>query len=332
VLTLSQQLFPWPADDATSLSLERSQLSLESQHFSVLDEVQTLKLDVLKAYYAALESQAQEQIAELDLKYAEEYLTIVRHKYEQGAAGQLDSLDAKAKYTSAEYALLESKGTRNRAMSSLKDLIGMSPWQEINVQECSLEYSSPTISIPQAQQEALDNNTAIQQQQLAIEQQQLGLIGEKSKYSPSLDVSLGYTFSGPGSVSNKYEAALALSIPLCNEKSRQAAIGIATQQLKQAELTMEKLKRELASEIRGYILDLQETQKELEYLEQTQEQQCTALGIIQEMFRAGGATALDVLEREIACAKGKMQYLSKIKEYELQRAKLYKSMGRELDI
>jgi outer membrane protein TolC len=246
-------------------------------------------------------------------------------------ANQLDFLDAQMELMAAEEALFRAESTLSQYLAEFKDLLGMGPQKKITLVKKFLpDYQPLRIKLEKACREALENNPQIRQQKLMIKLYQLDLAATKSEISPSLNLSAGYDYNKSGLGEEEYRAALFLEIPLIDGGESKTEIRIAQERVKEAELNLRKLKRDILAEVRSYFFDLKKKEKRIEFLRLSQEKHQESLDIAKKMFLEGAMTEQELREKEISLKQTQIGLLSAIVDYELIRAKLLKIMGRRL--
>jgi len=100
--------------------------------------------------------------------------------------------------------------------------------------------------------------------------------------------------------------------------------------LREAELNLEKLKRDIMAEVRQYFLDLKRMEKSVEFLNLSQEKYRQTLEVTKKMFAKGALTEQELQEKEISFKQAEIDLLSALADYEVAKNKLLKSIGRRL--
>jgi len=181
----------------------------------------------------------------------------------------------------------------------------------------------------ETQREALENHPQIKEQNYQIKLYGLDLATVKSEASPSLSASLAYTSDQPG-LEEEYRTSLTLEVPLVDGGEGDTEVRIAEGKLREAELNLEKLKRDIMAEVRQYFLDLKRMEKSVEFLNLSQEKYRQTLEVTKKMFAKGALTGQELQEKEISFKQAEINLLSALADYEVAKNKLLKSIGRRL--
>jgi len=328
--SVSQQIIPHPDLDSSSLSLKKSRITLETKRLEFEEEIDDVKQEVMRRFYAILKEEKEWELKQLSLQYAGENLRIANHKLQQGIAGKLDVLDAETELMAAEEALFQAESTLSQDRMDFKDLLGI-PWQEdiVVVFQFPGDFQPLGVTLEEAQKKAIENRPQIREQNFQIKLYELDLTQTKSELSPLLNLSFGYTSEQPG-LKEAYRTSLTLEVPLMDGGKGEAEVKIAQGKLRKAKLNLEKLKRDIMAEVRGYFLDLKRMEKNVKFLKLSQEKRHQTLEVTKKMFEQGALTEQELQEKEISVKQAEIGLFGTLADYEVARNKLLKSMGRRL--
>ena len=327
---ISQQIIPHPQLDSSYQSLEKSRITLEVEKLGFEEKVNELKLEVMRGFYAILTREKECELKRLSFRHAKENFSIATNKLQEGMASELDILDAEAKLISTEEVLFQAESSLLEDRMDFKDLLGIPSQKDIIVvAQSSLNFQPAGMTSEETQREALENHPQIKEQNYQIKLYGLDLATVKSEASPSLSASLAYTSDQPG-LEEEYRTSLTLEVPLVDGGEGDTEVRIAEGKLREAELNLEKLKRDIMAEVRQYFLDLKRMEKSLEFLKLSQEKYRQTLEVTKKMFAKGALTGQELQEKEISFKQAEIDLLSALADYEVAKNKLLKSIGRRL--
>jgi len=310
--------------------LKKSRITLEIKRLEFEEEIDDVKQEVMRRFYAILKEEKEWELKQLSLQYARENLRIISHKLQQGMASELDVLDTETELMATEEALFQAESTLSQDRMDFKDFLGI-PWQEdiVVVFQFPGDFQPLGVTFEEAQKKALENRPQIREQNFQIELYELDLTQTKSELSPLLNLSLGYTSEQLG-LKEEYRTSLTLEVPLADGGKGETEVKIAQGKLRKAELNLEKLKRDIMAEVRGYFLDLKRMEKTVKFLELSQEKRRQTLEVTKKMFGQGALTEQELQEKEISVKQAEIDLLSALADYEVAKNKLLKSIGRRL--
>jgi len=328
-LILTQKILPHPRVDSSYLALEKSLLSSEQERLTLEDERNSLKLEVTVSFYDVLKRQREIELNRLYLEQAREDLLVVEDKFENQSASDLDLLNAQLEVANAEEAVLQGENELFQYSGEFKDLLGIDQEAQIElIAESSYKPEPLELGLEEAGMEALVNRLEIKKQKLTVNQSELDLALAQSKRSPSLNLSGGYSYTELEK--REYQASLIFQIPLVDGGESKAEIEEARGRLKEANLNLEKLKRDTRAEVRSYFFDLQRRLRQIELLSLSEERSQKDLEIARTRFSGGGITESELREKEINFKQAQIDLLDGLLDYETARSTFLKSLGRKL--
>jgi len=332
-LILTQKILPHPRVDSSYLALKKSLLSSEQERLALEDERNSLKLEVTVGFYNILKQQKEIELKGLYLEQAREDLLIVKDKFENQSASDLDLLSAQVEVVNAEESVFQGEDDLFQYSGEFKDLLGIDSEAQIElIGESHPEPEPLELNLGDAVKEALANRLEIKRQKLTVSQSELDLALAKSKRSPSLNLSGGYSYTEleDDKEEDEYEVSLIFQIPLVDGGESKAEIEEARDRLKEANLNSEKLKRDTRAEVRSYFFDLQRRLRQIELLSLSEERSQKDLEIAKTRLSGGDITQSDLREKEIGFKGAQIAYLEGVLDYETARSTFLKSLGRKL--
>jgi len=330
---LTQKILPFPRVDSSYLALKKSLLSSEQERLTLEDERNSLKLEVTVGFYDILKQQKEIELKGLYLDQAREDLLIVKDKFENQSASDLDLLSAQVEVANAEEAILQGEDDLFQYSGEFKDLLGIDSEAQIElIGESHPEPEPLELNLGDAVKEALANRLEIKRQKLTANQSELDLALAKSKRSPSLNLSGGYSYTEleDDKEEDEYEASLIFQIPLVDGGESKAEIEEAKSRLKETNLNLEKLKRDTRAEVRSCFLDLEQKLRKIELLRLSQNWSKKDFEIARRRLSGGDITQSDLREKEIGFKEAQIDYLDGVLDYETARSTFLKSLGRKL--
>ena len=326
---LTQKILPHPRVDSSYLALEKSFLDLEQKKLSLEEEKNRLKLKVTVNFYDILKGQRKIELNRLYLKETREDLLIIKDKVDNQLASELDLLNTQMQVANAQDAVFQSQDELSRSSREFKDLLGIDLEVKIQwVAESQYEPEPVDLNLEEAVKEALANRGEIKRKKLSIKQTELDLVLVKSRISPSLNLSGGYSYTELEKV--EYQVSLIFQIPLTDGGEGRAEVKTAESRLEEAYLNLEKLERDIGAEVKNYFFDLQRRARKIELSRLSQNWYEKDLQIARRRFSGGSITENEVREKEIDFKQAEISLLDALLDYETARSTLLKSLGRKL--
>jgi len=326
---LTQKILPHPRVDSSYLALEKSFLDLEQKKLSLEEEKNRLKLKVTVNFYDILKGQRKIELNRLYLKETREDLLIIKDKVDNQLASELDLLNTQMQVANAQDAVFQSQDELSRSSREFKDLLGIDLEVKIQwVAESQYEPEPVDLNLEEAVKEALANRGEIKRKKLSIKRTELDLVLVKSRISPSLNLSGGYSYTELEKV--EYQVSLIFQIPLTDGGEGRAEVKTAESRLEEAYLNLEKLERDIGAEVKNYFFDLQRRARKIELSRLSQNWYEKDLQIARRRFSGGSITENEVREKEIDFKQAEISLLEALLDYETSRSTLLESLGRKL--
>jgi outer membrane protein TolC len=332
--TVAQKILPSPRVNPSYLALEKSLLDLEQKKLTIEEEKNHLKFEVTVNFYEILKTQSEIELNRIYLEQARENLLVVKDKFENQSASDLDLLNAQVEVANAQESVFQSQDDLFQYSGEFKDLLGID--QEVQVELIAESHPEPEpleLTFEEAVREALANRLDIKKGEFTIKQSELDLALAKSKGSPSLSLSGAYNYTEPEEErpeEEEYTASLIFQIPLVDGGENKAEIEEARSRLKEANLNLEKLKRDIRAEVREHFLSLQQNLRKIEFLKLSEKRYEKDLEIAGIRFSRGSITESELREKEITFKQAEISLLDALVDCETARSTFLKSLGRGL--
>ncbi len=327
--TLTQKILPYPRVDASYLALEKSLVNLRQKTLALEEEKNRLGLKVTANFYDILKRQREIELKNLQLEQVEKDLLVIKDKVDNQSASELDLLNAQLQVSNAEEVVFQRQEDLRRYSRDFKNLLGVDPETQIEwVAESHYEPEPVDLTLEEALREALANRGEIERQKLSIKQGELDLTLTKSKISPSLNLSGGYSYTETRK--GEYRASLIFQIPLTDGGAGRAEIEEASSGLKESYLNLEKLERDTGTDVENYFFDLERRARKIELSRLSEKRYEKDLEISRKRFSGGSITENELRAKEIDLKGAEIDLLDAILDYETARSTLLKSLGREL--
>ena len=125
--------YPLYTGGKNQASIDSSELGLRAAVLMTQRARETLKLDVVKAYYTALESKKTAAVNQESVDKYEAHFTNVQQLYSAGSKARIDVLRASVELSNARQALIRSQNTYEVNLAKLRDLINMDRKEPLNL-------------------------------------------------------------------------------------------------------------------------------------------------------------------------------------------------------
>lgn len=236
-----EQSFEWPGKRALRRAL--AEKSVAVRELALAGFRSQLAIQVRRAYFTLLATREVVTLREQRLTLAESFVGAAKKKVEGGFAPDFEATKAEVEVVTAQKSLREAQAQRDSARVALNTLIGRSPAESLTV--TGALGDSMTLPVQSTLVErALAQNPAITIQEAEAERSGLSLQSIRKSRLPDFKVGPSLEYGRDEQVVG---FGLSLPLPLWDRKRGEIATATAAQEKALAEL--EKLRREILSNV-----------------------------------------------------------------------------------
>ena len=297
--------------------------------------------EVKNAYYALLLARDSKRVIERNHETALLTADIFKKQYEIGVASEYDMTRARVAATTLEPSILDAENSITALKLQLKVLMGMDVGVDIEPVETLDDFKTQMYENTLNTDTSLVNNTNVRQLDLQTEYLQQALKVQKMSWFPNLNGTINYMWNSMSNGSpfknfnwNPYsQAGLALTWNLFSGgqryyKQKQAEIAV-----REMKWQRENLTRGLSSQVQTQLNSIKSNLKQIESNAASVALAEKSDQIIQESFRLGVGTFLQIQDTQNALLGARLSYYQAIYnllvaqsnlEFTLGNAPLYK--------
>jgi len=300
----------WTLFDGLSnfATLSQSKNDLQSAEFSLERLKQDIVFQTTSLFYDVLNTQKLLTVKEDNLKWNEKNLETIRERNKLGAATLADVYQQEVATGNAELEIIRTKNQLEVAKNELLFYLGLdvlkeySYSDEISDEEAEVlktDLAEDYVKISEYVNEAMKNRLDYRSAKLDLEGAMDGVTIARSGHWPSLDASGSYTWTGSSlsDINNlrRSQVGISLNFPLFLGWSVDNRVQFAQVEVKNKEVELSDLERNIKRQLQKTFLDLQAAFKFLKVSENNISFAEENLRIEQEKYSLGSGKLLDVL-------------------------------------
>jgi outer membrane protein len=300
----------WTLFDGLSnfAQLSQSKNDLESAEYSLERLKQDIVFQTTSLFYDVMNTQKLLEVKEDNLKWNEKNLETIRERNKLGAATLADVYQQEVATGNAELEIIRTKNQLEDAKNELLFYLGLDVLKEysfsdeITQEETEVlrtDFAEDYVKISEYVNDALKNRLDYRSAQLILEGAKDGVTIARSGHWPSLVATGSYTWTG-SSISDidnikRSRVALSLNFPIFRGWSIDNNVQFAQVDVKNKEVELSDLERNIKRQLQTTFLDLQAAFKFLKVSENNIAFAEENLKIEQEKYSLGSGKLLDVL-------------------------------------
>ena len=286
--------------------LNAAELRLNNQLFAFADTVSA-------AYYQTVLSGLELRILQQSRKTAEERLRIAREQQQAGTRPASDAIQAQIDIHLLGNRIMAQEKQLEFRKGALNLLIGREPDVDFLLSD-SIALPEP-VSYQEVKKRVTERNPALRIQREGLEISRLGLKEIRSRSYPQigLNMALNYQRSSNSAGFALFNrnlgpfAGLSLSLPLFNGVPVRQQLSLAERQLNTEELRLNLAENRLMFQLWRVILNMETWLESLKTEGSIQDLAAKNLRLVQDRFRMGLATGLDVRDAEVQLENSKLR-------------------------
>lgn len=315
---------------ANEANIKKSDLGLQASELTTERERENLKLDVIKAYYDALEARRTVDVRQETVDKYQDHYTNVSQLYAAGSKARIDVIRSSVELSNAQQDLIKAQNTYEVDLASLRNYINMDRNEPLTLTS-DFSYDRFDIDMDSCIDYAYRNRKDLLVDQYKYEQQGEAVKAAKAGYLPSLSASLGFngenSFQPSSDSSRGVSGGLTLSWNIFDSGVTRAQVMAAENQRDIAKLTLDRDKENIDLSVRQAYYNMREAEKRFNSTGDAVRQAEEDYFIAREKYRAGEGLMLDIIDAQEALSTARLNYISAEYDYARYKATVENAMG-----
>lgn len=290
-------------------------------------EFQTVQ-QVKQAFFNAVAARDLVGVEERRVERQEDQLDFVEQQLELGRATRSDLLRSQVDLNNARLALLNAENDERTTTFRLTEVVG-SDTRVGPAPEATLEAQPLPFSRDQLFSIAERSAPAIQTAEAATDAAEAAVSSARSAYLPSLNFSGGWDWSNSDfpPTDRSWSIALSGTMPLFNGFQRETQVYRARVQADLAQEQERAARLNLNSELDAAYSSAQSAQAGIDLAEQNVTLSEESLRVVQERYRLGLATILELQDGQITLTQAEAELVQRRFDYQLALAQIEALLG-----
>ena len=269
-----------------------------------------------------------------DVKYNDDMLKKVKEMFDLQMKANVDLYSQEYQTANSQLSFLQAKSNFEKAKITLLNYLSKDVLADYTF-ELDSAYTMATIknldNMEALYQTALDNRNDYQSQKLKLESAGYQLTSARSGYLPSLSGNAGFS-TGATQVQDlfskrSYSVGLSLSYPIFSRWSTEYSVQSAQVTIKNTSEDMIALERQIKSDIKNAVLDLQTAQSQLDVTKTALKSAKETWEIKRDSYALGSATFIDQQQAYRDYVQANNNYIAAESNYIYKQFNLMSAVG-----
>jgi outer membrane protein len=307
-----------------------SRYNLQATKYGVLDERQTVILNITTDYYNLLRSREIVKVDQESLHRAETTLDEINAEVEVGSGAKSDTFQAESDLANAKVAVLAAQNDLKIAEANLKNSMGIVYSGSLNIPEEPLATPDPTpdsLTLDDYVSKGYASRSDVKQleEQIKAQGENVRIARINNGLSVSADVTEGLELQPHTGEARQFN--LSLSYPLFNGGATRAAVREAEETLLQSRKNLDQLEQNIRLNIEQAYLTREQNRQQVQAAEEAVKAGQTNYQAASEKQKYGLVNILEVINAEVELVTAQVSLVQAQYDYYIADAQLQRFVG-----
>ncbi len=307
------------------LNLEKIKLNLETATMAYAIEMLNMEYQVNQAFYSVYQQETAVDIAQEEFDNQKISLDIIQRKYEAGLSAKEELLQADLNYATSESNLDNAKVALDNARDQFKLLIGMSLFDEIEVQS-NIGFKLVFVNLDKAIDNGLSQRLELTQRNIDLKMAEFNLTetSAQNEFRGDVSLSVGVMGNDPNfskiydKPTNSPTVGITFAVPLFDWGQRKAQMRAAEIEIQSREIDLNDQKNDIIISIRKTYRNLQNLVYQIEIAKQNEKNAQLTYDINLERYKNGDLTSIDLERFQSQLSEKKTALVNALINYRLE--------------
>ena len=322
--------YPIYTSGKSEAEISSSELGLKAAELSTERSRENLKLDVIKAYYDALEARRTVDVRQETVDKYQDHYTNVSQLYAAGSKARIDVIRSSVELSNAAQNLIKAQNSYEVNLATLRNYLNVDRSEPLNLTS-DFSYDQFNIDMDACIDYAYRNRKDLLIDLYTYQQAENDIKAAKAEFGPSVTLSAGpswsHTFKPSTSSDSDITAGATLSWNFWDNGLTRAKVQQAEASRDKAKLTLTKDQEDIDLSLRQAYYNMREAEKRLNSTGDAVKQAEEDYFIAREKYRAGEGLMLDIIDAQEALSTARLNYISAEYDYARYKATVENAMG-----
>lgn len=322
--------YPIYTSGKSEAEIDSSELGLKAAELSTERSRENLKLDVIKAYYDALEARRTVDVRQETVDKYQDHYTNVSQLYAAGSKARIDVIRSSVELSNAAQDLIKAQNAYEVDLATLRNYINIDRSEPLNLTS-DFSYDQFNIDMDSCIDYAYRNRKDLLIDLYKYQQAENDIKAAKAEFGPSVTLSAGpswsNTFKPSHSADSDITAGATLSWNFWDNGLTRAKVQEAETSRDVAKLNLTKDQEDIDLSLRQAYYNMREAEKRLNSTGDAVKQAEEDYFIAREKYRAGEGLMLDIIDAQEALSTARLNYISAEYDYARYKATVENAMG-----
>ncbi len=329
----------------TLKNIEQQKLLEESGKYSIIQSEKSIQMSILQTYAKILYADEAVKVYQETEKTSEYQLQRGNEMLRVGSISKADLAQLESQLSSDKYQVVVAQNTLSTARLELKQLLELSPGEEIDIvipELTDVNVLKPVGSLQSVYETALNVMPQVKSSKVDIKVSELETAKAKASYLPKINLngsaSTGHTSASSMGLSSQLNdglyagIGLSVSIPIFTNRDNKSTLEKAKLNEKTVQLNMQNTEKNLLQEIESVYQDALSAQSQYMAASEKVKALQTSYDLIEQQYNLGMKNTLELLteKNNLLSAKQSMMQAKYLSIMDVQILNLYQDIPVEI--
>lgn len=316
---------------ANENSIKSSELGIDIAKLKTQRKWETMRLDVIKAYYDALEAKRQVAVYQDTVDKYQKHLVNVEQLFSAGSKAKIEVLRSQVELSNAQQTLIKGQNAYDNSLNVLRNLLYMNQQEPLELTD-DFSFVPFDMTANDCVDFAVKNRKELQIGQYEIQQKELAVKIAEAGYKPSVDASLSYGWDKliPDTDKHNITARVGASWNIFDSGVTKSKVDSSKVDVETAKLSLAKSISDIDMNVRKDYNSMREAEKRFDSTQGAVKKAEEDYFIATEKYKSGEGIMLDVIDAQEALSTAKQNYISAQYDYARYKASVECDMGADV--
>ena len=311
-------------------NIKNRRYSINAADLTLENTRQTIKYEVIEAYYSVLQNQNIVDVNESAVRMASEQLNLLQVQYEEGATAFSEVLQMQVQMANYNQNLTSAKSSLNVAKSTLLSLIELPEDTEIELTDKFI-YTPYQFTLEESLKYAVENRPDLAAATYNVKQAEAAVSTAKSGNRPTVTGSASKSIAANGAFqserSEEWQAGIALSWSIFDNQVTSANVKAAKSEEERLKAQVDSLNKSVRLQVQSAYTQMKaaELNVKLNEIAIKQAEESYEIAVVRHV--EGVDILLSVTDAQEKLTQARTNYYTALYQYNLYKAQLEKAMG-----
>lgn len=332
-LSLQQPLF---LGNKLTENVKVMENNLKTAEFDLTKDEKQVSLDIKNAYWAFYKAIENKKVVDENIAQIQIHLADQENFFKQGIATNNDLLKVKVQLSNAKLTRIDAENEVQRTMVALNNAIGIDLSTQLELKSL-VEYKTDSLStLGEYISMANTNRPELKGLEYKKKANEASVNVAKSGWYPQVYFTANYTYADPNqritpqkdAFKGTWDVGVNLSFDIWNWKTTSHQTGQAEATLDQTKQQYLQQKDDIRYDVTQNFLALVKAKEKISVAQESVNQADENYRVVYQKFKNGVSLNSDLIDAEYSLFQAKINYTTAIVDYEINKAKLEKSIAK----